>query len=249
MAVPFATKTARDIIELALVDAGVLGVGQTALAEDINRGLTRLNMMIAQWANKRWLVYHLITVGGTSTGANQYIIGPGGTIFFMTKRPDKLESAFVRQDPPAAPNSVDVPLAIIESRETYNLIVMKGLNNSLPSYVFLDASWPDGVLLFWPVAQASIYKLFVTVKDVLTQFGSLDALFTFPDAYMAAIHWNLVSVFRMAYRLPADPGVNAEAAKALNVLRGANEAISRMQMPSALVRGSGIYDIYSDTFR
>ena len=52
--------TALDILNLAFKDAGILGVGQTLLDEDSNDGLTRLNMMIAQWRVKRWMVWHLV---------------------------------------------------------------------------------------------------------------------------------------------------------------------------------------------
>lgn len=90
--------TPLDIINLALKDAGVLGVGQTALAEDVNDALQRLNWMISQWAKQRWLVYHLIDLPLISTGAQSYSIGPGGD-FETSTRPDKIESAFMRQYP------------------------------------------------------------------------------------------------------------------------------------------------------
>lgn len=41
--------TAGSIINLALKMAGILGVGQTATAEDANDAFTVLNMMLAQW--------------------------------------------------------------------------------------------------------------------------------------------------------------------------------------------------------
>ncbi|UIY28698.1 hypothetical protein LZK73_18380 [Neorhizobium galegae] len=49
--------TARALITLAMKDAGVLGVGQTPLSEDMNDGLTNLNAMVAQWG----------AAGGSST--------------------------------------------------------------------------------------------------------------------------------------------------------------------------------------
>lgn len=41
--------TAGDVINLSLTASGVLGVGQTALAQDSNRALLILNMMLEQW--------------------------------------------------------------------------------------------------------------------------------------------------------------------------------------------------------
>jgi len=61
--------TASSIINLTLKMAGVLGIGQTASAEDANDALTLLNAMLAQWQRKRWLVYSLDDVSFPATGA------------------------------------------------------------------------------------------------------------------------------------------------------------------------------------
>ena len=44
-----ALPNASSIINLSLKIAGILGVGQTAQAEDSNDALTMLNAMLAQW--------------------------------------------------------------------------------------------------------------------------------------------------------------------------------------------------------
>jgi hypothetical protein len=81
--------TARDIIVRALEDVGVVGVGQTPLAADVNFGLTRLNAMIGQFNRRRWLVYHTVDVACPTTGLNVYSVGLG--MNFNIPRPDKLE--------------------------------------------------------------------------------------------------------------------------------------------------------------
>jgi hypothetical protein len=79
----------RDIILRALEDVGVVGVGQTPLAEDMNFGLARFNAMIGQFNRRRWLVYHTVDVACTTTGLNVYSVGLNGN--FAIPRPDKLE--------------------------------------------------------------------------------------------------------------------------------------------------------------
>lgn len=155
--------TAREIIIRALEDVGIIGVGQTPLAEDLNYGLSRFNAMIGQFNRRRWLVFHTIDVKCVSTGSPKYTFGVGGN--FNYPRVDKLENGcFFRQavggnlntnddydsdfnqdyGPLQGVNSnpgyyVDYPLTLLESREDYNKIALKNLP-SWPSFVFYDAA-------------------------------------------------------------------------------------------------------------
>lgn len=103
------TATALDIVTQALKESGVIGVGQTPLAEDVNDSFTRLNWMLSQWAKKRWLVWQLVTLSKISTGQQFYTVGPGGD-FDVVNRPDRIESAFLRQwpGPASAPPGPEV---------------------------------------------------------------------------------------------------------------------------------------------
>ena len=85
--------TPARLITLILRDAGVNGVGQTPRDEDLNDVLDTLNMMMDEWATRRWLVYHLVDVSVAVTGAQSYTVGAGGDI--NTTRPDQVQAAFV----------------------------------------------------------------------------------------------------------------------------------------------------------
>lgn len=242
------TTTVLDIITLALKDCGALGVGQTAMPEDANDAFTKLNWMIGQWNRKRWLIYNLTDKQITSTGAQFYTIGPSGADITVTERPDKLESAFFRQlNNPS--NAIDYPLEILQSHEDYNNIALKSLV-SFPSYVYYNPSWPNGNIFPWPIPQATIYALWVTFKTIIAQFTGLTQVINLPTEYMAAIHYNLVVRLYPQYAR-SDPTfqINMQLAKdALNVIRESYTAISRLQMPTDLVR-PGIYNPYSDQIR
>lgn len=245
MTVP-ADVTPGDIVDLSLRDAGIIGVGQTALAEDANRALTRLNWMLDQWAYERWFVYHLVTLGVVSTGAQTYDIGNGATAFPVDVRPDRLEAAFLRQTNTGS-LQVDYPLQLIQARETYNNISLKSLV-SFPTYLFYDSDWPIGTLYPWPVPQASIFSLYVTFKALLSEFPDLATPIVLPPVYFKALHTNLAVVLRDAYDLPPKPVAIAQAKVALNVLRKANTQIPRLQMPDGL-SNRGHYNIFSDQVR
>lgn len=241
---PLDIITPQDIITLALKSAGVLGIGQTASYEDINDSFTLLNFMLAQWNKKRWLVYVLKTYGVQCVGKFFYTVGPGGDI--NCPRPDRLEDAFFRQNIPSMPNQIDYPLELIESRETYNKIALKQLN-SFPSYIFYESDYPLGRIYPWPLP-SNLYEVFISIKAHLYRFTSLAQEIQLPPEYHAAILYNLSNRLRTAFQLPPDMAVVSLAKDALNVIRGANAQVSRLRMPTDLIR-PGIYNPYSDQIR
>lgn len=237
--------TPLDIINQAAKKAGVLGVGQTMLAEDVNDAYSDLQDMLGQWQRKRWLIWHLVDYEHIGTGELFYTVGPGGQ-FNISPRPDKIESAFFRQIIQSEPSQVDYPLSIIEAREDYNLIALKNLL-SFPQYIFYDSGFPMGKVYPWPLIQSSIYSLHITVKETLAQFTNLVQEIVMPLEYMAALKFNLAIRLRQAYQLPPDGILIGLAKDALNVIRNANAQVPRLQIDKQLIRPGGIYNVYSDT--
>lgn len=237
--------TALDIITQAMKKAGVLGVGQTPLAEDTNDAFQDLNDMLGQWQRKRWLVFHLVDYAVMGTGNEYYTVGPGQE-FDISPRPDKIESAFFRQLVQSQPNQIDYPLSIIAAREDYNLIALKQLQ-TFPQYLFYDSGFPIAKAYAWPLIQANLYELHLTVKQTLNQFTALNDVVELPLEYMAALKFNLAIRLRQAYALPPDPVLVGLAKDALNVIRNANLQIPRSQIAQDLIR-PGIYNVFSDTF-
>ena len=236
--------TGRQIITLALKDAGVIGVGQTPLADDINDAQLRLNWMLTQWRRKRWLIMHLVELEFVSTGVAEYTVGPQGN-FNTSQRPDKIEYAFLRQINVTAPAlQPDYPLAILQSREDYSRITLKELQ-SFSQVVYYEPTYPTGTLFVWPRPNASIYEIHIGVKAVLEQISNLSATINLPDDYAAAMNYCLAQRLRAAYRMPPDASLDGFARDALATLRMANYQIAALRMPGSLVR-PGIYNVYSD---
>lgn len=235
--------TGNDICTSSLRTAGILGVGMVALAEDINDAFNYLNEMLGQWQRQRWLIYQLVDVSKISTGAVSYTIGPQQD-FNVAARPDRLESAFVRQTVQTQPNNVDYPLDIIEARETYNLIALKQLQ-SFPDSIYYEPAFPYGVLYPYPVPQANTYEIHVTLKAILSQIANLATVVNLPLEYFAAIRFNLAQRLRMEYDLPPKMSLDGLARSSLNIIRNANTKIPRLQMPVEVVR-PGLYNFFND---
>ena len=233
--------TAGDMIALSFREAGVVGVGQQASAQDSNDALTVLNGMMGQWMKRRWLVYHLVDAICLGNGSLSYTVGPGGD--FNITRPDKIEAAFFRQTVETVPNQVDYPLAPIWSREEYNDIALKSLN-SFPQIYFYDSGWPLGNLFVWPLPSDQ-YEIHISIKDTLQTFPGLTTEVDLPPEYFEALHYNLAVRLRPLFQLPPDQSIIQLAKLALNTIKNANAQVPSLEMPNDLIRGSN-YNIYSD---
>jgi hypothetical protein len=276
--------TARDIITRALEDVGVVGVGQTPLAEDVNYGLTRLNSMIGQFNRRRWLVFHTKDVVCQTTGNAVYTVGVGAD--FNVPRPDKLENGcFFRQYTNGGPTgggdfnsdfnndfstgngqsqyAVDYPLTLIEAREDYNKIALKGMG-SWPSFVFYDpaytmrvanggapgsAEYPCGNLFINPVPHPGQFELHILVKDVLQTLANANTVLSTPPEYEEAFEYNLALRFLTKYQI-TEPGivssVSALARASLATIRSANSQVALLSLPNTLIGDGRRYNIYSD---
>jgi hypothetical protein len=256
--------TPNDLIRLALKTAGVVGVGQTPLAENVNDAFTQLNMMLGQWNRRRWLVYHLIDTFCVSTGAPYYVVGLEHD--FDVPRADRIESAFVRwggtllesdfsgdlsQEFGPAPvwsgQPIDRQIQVIQSAEDYSRISVKWVVGGPPQYVFLDSGYPFGKAYFYPVPPAG-YELHLLLKAELPAFDTLADDVALPNEYQEAILYNLAARLRPQYGMPPEPTITALAKASLNTVRGANVQIPTLQMPAPLQRFGSRYNVYTDSY-
>lgn len=236
--------TVTRIANLAMRDSGVLATGQTAQAQDVADLLLRLNMVIAQWNRRRWLVYRLVDTAFRCTGQQSYTVGAGGD--FDIPRPDRLEAAYVRQLVPANPTPVDYPLEVIQSREEYAQITLKTLKASPPQSIWYDSGFPLGSV--YPVTiPNSQYELHILTKEVLSTFVNTAQEIILPPEYEWALHTTLVNQLRAANRLPVDSYWIGQEKAAMKTIRSSNFQLGRLSMPAALSQVTGgNYNIYSD---
>jgi hypothetical protein len=239
------SPTVNDLIVAALKLANILGVGQIASAEDMNDSLAAANRMLAQWNRQRWLVYVLDTYSLTATGQTFYTVGPGGD-FNTAARPNRIESCYFRQPTGSSPYFVDYPVTIIEAREDYNALGIKGLQ-SFPQYAFYESDYPLGKLYIWPIPPA-IYTIFISVLHPLGSLDTLTQELALPPEYHDVFVFNLAVRLCVMYGREASSQLIALAKSALSVLRRANAQVPLNKMPSDVLR-RGVYNPYSDTNR
>ncbi len=236
--------TPVDLINLALKQVGVLGVGQTASAEDINDAFRMLNMLLAQWSVKRNVVHQISDLSVLSTGAQSYTVGPGGN--FNAPRPAKILSAYYRQlsVPGGLANAVDTPVDLLQSMSDYSRIATKAIS-SLPSMAYYDPQYPLGILRMWPVPVAG-YELHILALMPLDKFVTPFDDINLPPEYEEALMYNLAGRLYPMYGMAPSQVIVGLAAASLQTLRMANIQIGKLRMPGALVGGDR-YNVYTDS--
>ena len=252
-----------ELIRHAILNAGV-ALSQTIYAEDIYQGFDHINMMMAQWNRRNWLIYRDRDVFLTSNGNLSYWIGPGGDFNFP--RPDSVKSAFVRYitqitgasygdglaDFAIGESNVgleqvgaDWPLQILQSREDYNKIRTKNIYGG-PSALYYDPMIPMGRVFFYPVPAAGLYELHMTVMEQLVAFDDLSTDISLPGEYQEALLYNLGVRLRIARQMPPDARLDGLARASLGTIRSANAQIPRAEMPYGVMPRRPRYNIYND---
>ncbi|WP_211505758.1 hypothetical protein [Gluconobacter albidus] len=247
-----------DLISMSLRQIGVGAMGTTASPPDLADGVMQLNMLLAQWQRRRWLVPNLVDMAFISDGRSSYLIGPGGDLDIPV-RPDKIEGAYARLLN-GAPQSIsgdfsqtdfdaeflvsedglnsgvqpiDYPMAIIGSYEDYAALSLKALR-AWPSYCHYNPAFPMGELRPWPIPGTVQWEIHILIKAPLPSGLKLTDPINLPPEYWDAIMWTLAARLAPSYGQEASPTVVACAKAALNTIRTGNTQIPELGMPAIL---------------
>ncbi len=231
---------------LVLRDSGVAAQGQTPNAQMAADAKMRCQMMLSNWARRRWLVYHLIDTAHTCDGSLFYTVGVGGQ--FNINRPAGLKAGYMRQTVQSVPNQIDYPLILIESYEEYSQLTLKNMSAAPSWYVFYDSGWPLGKVYPWPLANSG-FELHILTEAPLPLIGNLTDDIILPPEYIEPIYANSIIRTCAAFKLPVDPVIVGLAKAGMETLRTANFQVSRMSMPRAVSPAfGGGYNIFADSY-
>jgi hypothetical protein len=240
----------QELIGLALRTSGILGVGQTALPQDLADAQTMLKLLMQQWRQKRWLVFRLATaLVPLVPGKAIYRVGPPGALpapDIVTDggfRPANIQSCYLRQEVGSGPNSypIDFPMRVLESRQQWDAISLKDLQ-SWPALIFYDPVVPVADLYVWPIPNQSLFHLYVAWQSAIDVAASgaqtLELETVLPAETQLALMYNLALLTAVNYKLPQDQALEAMARATLNTVRMTNFALQPLRMPASLI-GTG----------
>lgn len=232
--------TARQLIEQAYRDIGVIGRGKTMSSYLSQEGLSTLNQMLGMWSTEHFLVPSRSTdVHVFIASKSMYQIGPGGDI--DTIRPEEVLDGFIRV------SEIDYPLNIFTMGE-YNDITYKG-QGYIPSNIWYEPSYPLGAIYF-DVSPAVDHELNINSYKPITEFEKLETDVSFPAGYEGTIRYNLALMLAPANGKTPNQMIHKFAATGIDNLKRVRAAqrapISKL--PNEIL-GHNNYNFISDQYR
>lgn len=248
-----------DLVGMALEQLGVGVGGQNNDSQGMASGVMQLNMLLAQWQRRRWIVPNLVDRSFMSTGSSVYYIGPGGDLDIPV-RPSQVMSAYARLLNGANQSSqgdfastdfsgedfkiplsgldgagypIDYPLSPIPSYEDYASLSLKALR-TWPNYFHYNPAFPLGEFRPWPIPQGNDWEFHVLFSQPLPALLSSDSPINLPPEYWDAIMWCLAARLAPSYGQPPNEVVVSQARSSLATIRSTNQQIPTLGMPAIL---------------
>jgi len=225
--------TVSDVVTQALMDAGIIGEGQTPSAGQTATAIATLNQLLAQWRTSDLVVYALKTLILPATGAVSYTIGPGGNL--NVERPVSVEAAAWRDG--SMPTSILFPpLYIMASLADWQRIALQGIPGAPPNAILYEPTFPLATLYVWP--QPSSGQIELTVKVTMPTYTSVGDDMALPPEYAAPVRFNLAKWLCAAFGVPLRPDIAQLASTTFRVIKRTNTRFRELATPPNLPQGS-----------
>lgn len=236
--------TALDMLTSAAQGLGFLGETEVLSAASANNGLKGFNAMLDSWNGESLNAYaQLEQVFTLIVGQSAYTIGPTGV--WAGSRPYQIYDAFITDS-----NNLDYSMNIVP-QDQWNDIGDKNINSQIPTTIFYDSQYPNGIINVFPVP---LLNYTVTLDCLLTQvpYTALTQSLSMPPGYQRAYELNL-SLEMMGRGWPCVLDANQlarlteNAAQAKANIKRANIKEVLAEYDGAIVSKSyATYNIYSD---
>ncbi len=239
--------TAGTLITASLQQLRVYAASETPNDADMALGLQQLNLLLDTLSNDAAACFAILTQSLPMVAGKQtYTIGPGGDLSGI--RPLRLiygPGAAYLIDANNVTVSVDV-----WPQDRWNDIGYKAENADYPSVIFYDPQFPLANLNVFPIPTLS-YTLYFTSYSQLGDLSGYTTTINLPPGYQAMLQSNLSVCLKPFYKNAAlDPDIQRMAMRTLAAVKRTNRRQNYADYDVELMqRGSGSYDIYSDSYR
>jgi hypothetical protein len=176
----------RDLLRGSLISLGVIAPGETPSAAELADALSRLNAMTDSWSLEKLLIHSINRQIFDLVGGQQnYTLGIGAN--FNSARPVAIDKAGLLFDNPANELPIDTM-----NVDQWSEVTVKNLSSTYPARLYVEETMPFMNLIFWPVPSEAA-KVALYMREVLTQFNSVNDDVIFPPGYYLALESNFGS--------------------------------------------------------
>lgn len=216
--------TAQTIVTDALLEIGVLALGEVPTAAQAALALGRLNGILDQWSARKLEAYaQTFNLYDITPNHQPHLIGPGLTApdWAAAQRPVKIVGAdvvLVSSNP-----ATDIPLLIKDDQWwLYNRT--KSVTSILPTHLYYSPDFPNGSVYLWPIPTAA-NQIRLETWGLLGQMAALTTAFVNPPGYRRALTLTLAEDLCMPFqRMDALGEVARKASIARAIIIGPNSA-------------------------
>lgn len=215
--------TANAIIRSALGKLGVIAPGEQVKPNDATDCLRALNVLLDAWGVENLYAYATQQIDhAVASATNSLTIGPTGNIV-VAARPVRFEAGSYY-----SAGGVDYLMFKITEDE-YNGIGIKTVGGVGPDLFKYVPSLPNGVLHFYPQAEAGS-TLHLVVQTQIAAFATLAASYTLPPGYERALIFSLAEEVAADFEREIPPTVARNAANARRFIKRANHVVPQLQV-------------------
>lgn len=227
-------STSGVLVRSSLRLLGVIAVGETPTADEMNDGVSSVNDLLEILSISNLAVYGGANeVFATVAGQATYTIGPGGN--WNTIRPVRIAG-----DAICTFNGVDFPVEQIGQGD-YNDIGLKTQQQPIVEKLLYVNDNPLGLITLWPVP-SGIVNITMSTDRVLTSVADAFTAMVYPPGYLLTMRYMLAILMAPDYGVTVAPEIMSVATSSLAALKRANKLRRTMSFDGALVdSGPTIY--------
>jgi hypothetical protein len=235
--------TARDVVEAALREIGVLAASETASAQEATDGLVRLNRFIDRLAAEKLAIFQRSRIAfGITANDSSLNIGTGQDIAIT--RPVFIDSMAYIDVAVAPSETVEHPLHRLTDAE-YAAIPQKGMTATYPQAWYYQTFFPTALITLWPVPTYASLGGVLYYHVAVSQLASLDTAVALPPGYEEMLVTNLAMFLCPSYGRTVNPALLKAATDSLATVKRANSRTADLSFEAAALigNGAGSYDI------
>ncbi len=207
MTTPVYANTFGWVLQQAFEAVGLVAEGQSLTSSQIQRGMNKLNEVVAFQLTKGLKLFTIQDVPITLTaGLNSYPLGPGQSGASIVPKPERIDFAYFL----GANTSDRVPLTAASQQEW---TLLPSPSQGTPVNYFVDKQTTYLGLYVWPTpdATSATGKLHIILRKALVQGELYTQATGFPPEWFLPLMWSLAAEISIGQPIPIIQMAQAKA--------------------------------------